>query len=99
MRPWLQNLKTVVKHPSTQLVCGLILFLSGMAEIGYDFFSAERTFRLGVHHGVALFGLVQMLGSLPDLVDGLERSFRVWEQPQEQKNHGPSSSRQTFLGG
>ncbi len=90
MRPWLQNVKTVVKHPWTQLVCGLILFISGTAEICYDFFDAERSFRLGAHHGVALVGLIQMLGSLPEIVDGLERGFRAWEQRQEQKDARPN---------
>ena len=51
----------------------------------FDFIDAEHKFRLGAHHGVALFGLIQMLGSLPDLVEGLDRSFEVIDQRGENK--------------
>jgi hypothetical protein len=47
-------LKAFVKHPATQLVAGLILLISGGYEVALDFLNAERSFRLGVHHGVAL---------------------------------------------
>jgi hypothetical protein len=44
MKPWLQNVKTAVKHPWTQLVCGLILFISGTAEIWVVSYQACRTY-------------------------------------------------------
>jgi len=84
MKQFLQKLKAVVKHPVTQLVTGLILLISGGWEVVLDFINAEHSLRLGTHHGVALFGLIQMLGSLPDLVGGLDQSFKVIEKRSEE---------------
>ena len=83
MRRFLDGLKAFIKHPATQLVTGLVLLISGGWEIALDFMSAEHSFRLGVHHGVALFGLIQVLGSLPELVEGLDRAFRAVERRRE----------------
>lgn len=80
MKHFLARLKAVVQHPATQLVTGLILLVSGGMEVVLDFYDAEHQFRLGVHHGVALFGLIQMLGSLPDLVEGLNQSIEVMDE-------------------
>lgn len=79
MRKPLQRLKAFVKHPYTQLFTGLVLVISGLFEVWDDIVNAEHSFRLGVHHGVLLFGFVQILGSLPDLVDGLDRAFGIDE--------------------
>lgn len=68
MQRFLRKLSVFVKRPATQLVTGLILLVSAGPEVVYDFLDAEHRFRWGVHHGVALFGLMQMLGSLPDVV-------------------------------
>jgi len=84
MKRFLQTLKAFVKHPVTQLVTGLILLISGGTEVVLDFINAEHSFRLGAHHGVALFGLIQMLGSLPDLVSGLDQSFKVIEKRRDE---------------
>jgi hypothetical protein len=80
MKRLLQALQRFVKHPATQLATGLILLVSGGWEVVLDFLSAEHSFRLGVHHGVALFGLIQILGSLPELVEGIDRSFEAIEK-------------------
>ena len=45
-----------------------------------EFSSAEHQFRLGVPHGVALWALAQVLGSLPDVIDGIERSVHAMEK-------------------
>ena len=83
MKRFLQWLRAFVKHPVTQLITGLILLISGGTEVVLDFISAEHSFRLGVHHGVALFGLIQMLGSLPELLEGLDRSVEAIEKRRE----------------
>ena len=75
MKKPLQRLKAVVKHPYTQLFTGSVLIITGLFEVWDDIMNAEHSFRLGVHHGVLLLGIVQILGSLPDLVDGLDRAF------------------------
>jgi len=84
MKRFLQTLNAFVKHPVTQLVTGLILLISGGTEVVLDFINAEHSFRLGAHHGVAVFGLIQMLGSLPDLVGGLDQSVKVIENRRDE---------------
>jgi hypothetical protein len=79
MRQLLRKVQAFIRNPSIQLGTELILFVSGVCEICYDFIDTGRSIRLGVHHGVALFGLAQVLGSLPEVVDGLERAFKGWE--------------------
>ncbi|HZL91681.1 MAG TPA: hypothetical protein VFB96_25140 [Pirellulaceae bacterium] len=79
MRPALHKVKAVVEHPATRLATGAVLLASGLASAYYDLTSAERTFRWGVHHGVLLWGIVQMLGSLPDLVEGIDRTIQAAE--------------------
>jgi hypothetical protein len=83
MKRFLEKLKAVVQHPGTQFVTGLILLISGGGEVVLDFMNAEHSFRLGVHHGVALFGLIQMLGSLPELADGTGARIRSDRQTPE----------------
>lgn len=83
MRRFLSRLKAFATHPATQFATGAVLLISGGWEIVLDFMNAEHSFRLGVHHGVALFGLTQMLGSLPAIVDGLDRTFKAVDKRKE----------------
>lgn len=76
-------LRTIISHPLTEMITGLILLVSGLSTAYYELADAEQTVRLGVHHGVALWGLVQVLGSLPDLIDGMEKSFTAFEKRQK----------------
>lgn len=62
------------------------MLFSGAIEIWYDIESTEHSFRWGVHHGVAIFGLVQVLGSLPALIDGTDRAFTAIEERQNELN-------------
>jgi hypothetical protein len=82
MRRFLQGLKAFTEHPTTQLTTGLILLISGGSEIVSEFQSAEQSLRLGVHHGIAIYGLIQVLGSLPNIVDGIARFFIGIEKPE-----------------
>lgn len=86
MRPSLRRLKSLIQSPVTTFLTGTILLVSGLTSIYDDFTSAEHTFRLGVHHGVALWAIVQVLGSLPDLIDGIERSVQLIEKRYEGDN-------------
>ena len=78
-----RKLKAFAQHPTTQLAAGLVLVISGMAEVIYDLMSVEHSFRLGVHHGVLLFGLVQVLGSFPEFIEGMERTFEAMDKRQK----------------
>jgi len=89
MQPFLLKLKAFAQHPLTQLVTGLVLLITGLTQAIDDILHAEHRFRLGVHHGVLLLGLVQVLGSLPSIVEGLDRYFRSLES-RERKEHSSS---------
>jgi hypothetical protein len=84
MKRFLKALKAFAQHPATQLITGLVLLVSGGWEVVQDFLDAERRFQFGVHHGVALFGLIQMVGSLPELIEGLNSSFEAVEKRREE---------------
>src|SRR5262245_32772823 len=92
MRQSLQKLKAVVTHPWTQLLTGAALLASGVSGVYIDFVDAEHSFRLGAHHGVLVLGLTQVLGSLPELVDGLERTFKAADDHQEQRRHAKDAT-------
>lgn len=87
MKRFGERLKAFVRHPATQLFVGLVLLISGCAEIISDFWDAEHAWRLGAHHGVALLGLAQVLGTLPDTVEGIERTFEYVEKRNEQQHN------------
>jgi len=86
MHPFLYKLKAFAQHPLTQLATGLILFVTGLAQAIDDILHAEHRFRLGVHHGVLLLGLVQVLGSLPSIVEGLDHYFRSVDSREQSAN-------------
>jgi hypothetical protein len=76
-------LKAFARHPVTQLVAGVVLLFSGGYEVIQDFMNAERSLRLGVHRGVAIYGLIQILGSLPEVIEGLDRTFEAVDKRHE----------------
>lgn len=73
--PALVRLRRFVEHPLTQLVVGVVLAGTGMVEAIGDLAATDRRWRIGVHHGVILLGLLQVLQNLPLVVEGLERWF------------------------
>lgn len=91
--PRLMRLRLFVQNPLTQLASGLILMGTGMAEVVEDLASTARTWRVGAHHGVIIFGLLQVLQNIPPVVDGLERWFRATEtddsEPTPAKKESP----------
>lgn len=86
MKRYLRNLKAFAEHPATQLVTGLILLISGGSEVVSEFRDAETSFRLGAHHGIALYGLIQVAGSVPNLVDGIAKFFGSIDRPEAESD-------------
>jgi hypothetical protein len=80
MHPALTRLKSFISSPFTQFATGLILLISGCATAYYEFVEADHTLRIGVHHGVVIWAVVQVLGSLPDLIVGIDRSIEAMEK-------------------
>lgn len=75
----LPRLRAIISSPYTQLMTGVILLVSGCATTYYEFAEVDHSFRLGVHHGIVIWAAVQILGSLPDLIEGIDRSIDAIE--------------------
>jgi hypothetical protein len=81
--PFLHALKAFVEHPTTMLVVALILIVSGFIE-AYDTFAEDVShLRVRIGHGIILLGFINAFSSLPAVVDGIERWFRLEEAKAE----------------
>lgn len=67
----MRALKKIVASPYLNFLVGCILLYTGLAESWREFQALEE-FRIGVHHGVVLFSLVQIAKTLPDMFEGME---------------------------
>jgi hypothetical protein len=65
-------LKRFVDHPVTKLVVGLILIASGLIETFDTVLDDLHRLRVRVGHGVVLLGVVNVLASLPEVIEGIE---------------------------
>lgn len=75
-----QKLRHFVEHPATNLIVGIVLFMTGFIE-AYDTFYEDITeANLGAHHGMMLFGVMNILSSIPDIIEGLHKSTRYFEK-------------------
>lgn len=77
-RPWVGRLIRFVRHPSTNLVVGIVLIVSGSAEAIEDLRGTEGV-ELAVHHGVIVYGLFKVLTAAADIFEGLEKSLKRYE--------------------
>ena len=65
-------LKRFVDHPITKLVVGLILIASGLIEAYDTVLDDLHHLRVRVGHGVVILGLVNVLASLPGVIQGID---------------------------
>lgn len=61
-------LKAITESPYLNLFSGLILL--GCA--GYEIWHSVGEFTLGAHHGIAIFGIIQTVKSIPEALHGLK---------------------------
>jgi hypothetical protein len=81
-------LKHFVDHPVTKLAVGLILIVSGLIE-AYDTVQDDlHRLRVRVGHGVVILGVVNVLASLPEVIDGIERWLSYLEAKEESRRGG-----------
>jgi hypothetical protein len=66
-------LKRFVDHPVTKLGVGLILIASGLIETYDTVLDDLHRLRVRVGHGVVILGVVHVLASLPEVIEGIER--------------------------
>lgn len=60
-------LTTITRSPWLQMVAGIILLITA----GNEIWTSIDEFSLGAHHGVAVFGLFQIVKSIPEILHGL----------------------------
>ena len=65
--------RSVANHPYTTLLTALILIATGAAEARETIDRDIAEANVGAHHGVLAFGLVSLVGVIPDIIEGLER--------------------------
>ncbi len=67
----IRTLRRIVKNPYVNIVVGLLLLYSGINETVRELKELDG-FRIGVHHGIILFSILQILRTVPDFFEGLE---------------------------
>ena len=72
-------LKRFVDHPITRLGVGLILIASGLIEAYDTALDDLHHLRARVGHGVVILGVVNVLASLPEVIQGIEHWLRYLE--------------------
>lgn len=65
-------LKNFTQNPLVNLMSGLILLLTS----GYETWNTIEEFSVGTHHGVFLFSVLQILKTLPEVLQG-SKELRV----------------------
>jgi len=84
-------LKRFVDHPITRLGVGLILIASGLIEAYDTVLDDLHRLRVRVGHGVVILGVVHVLASLPEVIEGIEHWLRYLEgrEDSRQGRDGP----------
>jgi hypothetical protein len=87
-----QALKRFVDHPVTKLFVGLILIISGLIEAYDTVLDDVHRLRVRVGHGVVILGVVNVLASLPEVIEGIEHWLNYLEKREDsrQNRDGPA---------
>ena len=72
-RRWMAALRRSVGHPLTQLTVAGVLMATSFLEASETFIDDFSEFRVRATHGLLLVGLWQVVRTIPDLIDGIER--------------------------
>lgn len=82
------GIKAVAESPWTKFTTGVVLLTSGLDEAAETLFADLSALELGAHHGVMVLGFVNLLSSLPDMLEGLVGTFLVDEQNTSEADAG-----------
>jgi hypothetical protein len=84
-------LKRFVDHPMNKLGVGLILIASGLIETYDTVLDDLHRLRVRFGHGVVILGLVHVLASLPEVIQGIEHWLGYLEgrEDRRQGRDGP----------
>ena len=68
----LSLLRRVAENPFLNIAVGFILMVTSLLECLEPFFGNMFHSPIGVHHGAFLFGMVQFMKWLPNMVQGMQ---------------------------
>ncbi len=77
------GIRAVTDSPLIKFTTGMVLLTSGLDEAIETIFADLSALELGAHHGVMVLGFVNVLSSLPDMLDGLSSTFLLGEDTSE----------------
>ncbi len=69
------GIKALAESSWMKFTTGIVLLTSGLDEAIDTLFADISALELGAHHGVMVLGFVNVLSSLPDMLDGLTGTF------------------------
>lgn len=69
----MSKLKKIAENPWINLISGLILLITS----GNEILKTIGEGGIGTHHGVAFFGLVQVIQFLPHILHGTEQVSKI----------------------
>ncbi|MCS5617131.1 MAG: hypothetical protein NZ658_03945 [Pirellulales bacterium] len=72
-----RGVRAVAESPWIKFLTGTVLLTSSLDEAIDTLVADLSALELGAHHGVMLLGFVNILSSLPDLLDGLLGTLAV----------------------
>ena len=61
-------LEKIAKSPYLNMLAGIVLITTA----GYETWESFGELKLGTHHGVLVFGFIQILKSLPEVLHGVK---------------------------
>jgi len=66
-------LKKISENPYLDLISGIILLITS----GYEIITNLDKLSIGAHHGVAIFGMIQIIKSIPPLLETLKNCEKI----------------------
>lgn len=92
-----QGVRALAESPWMKFTTGVVLLTSGLDEAIDTLFSDLTALKLGAHHGVMLLGFVNVLSSLPDMLEGLVGTCLVDESEEVEQADDDGDSEQHVL--
>ena len=90
--PSARAIRAFVEHPTTQLILALILCGSGIAEIAHGLADEIEPTRVGVHHGVIVYGFAKAIEAIPHLMEGIGSGARYLAGSTDRERKDDSSN-------
>jgi hypothetical protein len=78
-----RGVRAVAESPWIKFLTGIVLLTSSLDEAMDTLVADLSALELGAHHGVMLLGFVNILSSLPDMLDGLVGTLQVDDDPSD----------------